>query len=209
MAEVSKETAELVRSVYDPYLSTREMGKEIGVSQTTVRHALQVLGLPTRRRFCPKTYDIANLDPIWAAEFRGFFYADGYAGLDLKQNGNISPIMLITQRADSRIVLADIQDKLGGKLTYVSATPVRSNTRYTANPQWKWRVCSWSVCKAVIEATDLVDGLLPARKRLDLEIFRDAIAARFRMPRDRLTKTQKDILSGYREAIRSIKRFQL
>lgn len=207
MSNVSKETMARVDAIYDPYLSMAEMARYIGVTTATVRRALVALGLSTQRRYAPPE-PLPPIDLIWVAEFRGFFYADGYAGLKKKARprpqGTVTPNLCIRQRVDGIATLRVIQSILGGHIS------VSDRYHQSSHPQAAWEVYGWAACRVVIEATDLDrEWWLPANKREDVQILHEAILVRYGMPRDILTPDQKAILWDYYDRLKEVKRYQL
>lgn len=204
MSKVLEGTVARVREVYDPYLSMAEIARLVGVTHPTVRGALVELGLPTQRRYALPD-PLPPVDPIWAAEFRGLFYGDGYAGMKLRSRprpyGTPSPRLCIRQRCDNWDLLEEIQSVLGGRVA------LRGRENAGSHPQAAWEIYGFADCLVVIEATGLHKGQLPANKQRDVQILHEAILARYSMPRDTLTLEQKEVLWGYYDALKEIKRF--
>lgn len=119
------------------------------------------------------THDGHPLDPLWAAEFRGFFFGDGY--LSIARNGknradrpSYSPIAQIVARADDAEILHDIEQKLGGGV-YLSFP---SNKR--SQPTKSWRVRSRAGVSLVCDV--LEGGLLPSKKLDEVHVVREFMA---------------------------------
>lgn len=106
-----------------------------------------------------------EINPIWAAEFRGFFFGDGYLGIT--RNGirhgraAYTARAQITLRGDDREVLLDIQAHLGGMI-------------YDYQKEGKtfvvWRTRSSGDLGRVLNC--LEGGILPAKKRFEIPIVR-------------------------------------
>jgi hypothetical protein len=112
------------------------------------------------------------LDPIWCAEFRGFFWGEGYLGITswgIHPSGHIklSPRIQIAIRDDDADVLRDIHSRLGGVLTF------QANNRHMAkaNPIAVWRVTRKDQIARVLDV--LEGGILPSKKRLQVAIVRE------------------------------------
>jgi len=209
MADVSKEMIECVLSHYDPLLTLDEIARLSSTSYTTVWRALNVSGISTARGYDPAPHHIENLDAAWVDEFKGFFYADGYAGLkrrSAKESWNVSPALSIVQRADSIDLISSIHEKLGGALrTY---DPKLSSDSYTsvANQMVAWAVYGYSPCLAVIEATNLHISSIGARKANQVKLLYEAILVRFSMPHH-TTNEQKETMREYYYTLKELKRF--
>lgn len=117
--------------------------------------------------------DIELLDPIWCAEFRGFFWGEGYLGItSWGVNPNKGSIRLMARiqisiRDDDADVLIDIHRKLGGVLTYQDNNRLHAK----ANPICIWRVTRKAEILRVLDV--LENGALPSKKRLQIAILRE------------------------------------
>jgi len=186
----------------------------LGIHFGTVYAVLKREGVPltsaSYKPFVPEPY-ILHVDPVWAAEFRGFFYADGSALLareKRKRPGKepyyfYKPVLGIHQRDDEALLIHDVQDKLGGHLS--SAGGYHRNGYYT-RPTMRWSIASYPRVRGVLEAV-LLGGCLPARKRADIDLLYELILARYRMPRY-LRPEDKAVLVDYYEAIKAVKRYK-
>lgn len=124
-----------------------------------------------------------ELDPIWCAEFRGYFYGEGFLGIvswGKIPTLNIPKLMVraqITCRSDDAPVLADIHSKLGG-IFYQEhkgrKTSNREGVYYQSNPYHVWRVTKADHIRRICDI--LSEGVLPARKRDQVAIIREFLA---------------------------------
>ena len=126
-----------------------------------------------------------QLDPIWCAEFRGFFWADGtlYANVrKVSKNGKtfFRPMMRISvaQRADNGMVLDDFKSKLGCGTIYRYPLPGTTKRKWSRNakPQVRWSVDSISGCRIVIDV--LKGSVLPTKKGMEVALLDEFIAIR-------------------------------
>lgn len=204
-----EETDRLVLEAYRSGLRPYLIAKKLGRSYDGVYESLKRSGITfdkdnrTPPPFIPEPYEIQSLDPIWAAEFRGFFYGEGCARMD-NNSGNFRPILTIGLRADDIAILEEIQSKLGGT--------INEKPEHHKNPNAfdgkKWAVTGWSPVRSVIEATSLLGDRLSAKKRQDVSILYRAIIARYEMPMW-FTPEQRSVLADYRLQLQQVKHFQL
>jgi hypothetical protein len=121
------------------------------------------------------------IDHIWLAEFRGFFYGEGYLGIcswgkHPKGHTNLRARVQITSRSDDSTILYDIQSKLGGMVYQEGKGRKSSNGGkiYQSNPYTVWR------CVRKDELTRICDilsmGVLPSRKRNQIETIREFLS---------------------------------
>lgn len=196
-----------VVELYQSGLDAMEIADELDMHPTSIYDALKRIGIKLDRRgeapFEPEPCTIGPLDEIWCAEFRGFFYGEGCAKIDMCC-GHHRPSLSIGLRADDHAVLEDMQSKLGGHLA--SKSEHRRNPN--ASPELKWFVVGWSPCRYVIEAVSLASGKLGAKKQRDVDILYEAILARYKMPK-RMSHDDLEILRQYRIRLQEVKRFQL
>lgn len=112
-----------------------------------------------------------ELDPIWVAEFRGFFCGEGYLGITSngwnrrRTSKAYVPRAQITLRLDDLATLQDIQSKLGGSIHYERRGRVTKHDtgEYHSRAYAAWRVNTWPDVKRVCLL--LKDGNLPFKKR--------------------------------------------
>ena len=201
-------TIDAVLPLWRENRTTSEIAEWTGISAGQVRRALYRAGISSDdlvpAPYTPKSWTIPALDPVWAAEFRGFFYADGCIVIDRASN-SYRPYMTINLRADDEKVLEQIHAVLGGGMSRSAAN--HSGGR-DGKPQARWYVASWPGCRAIIEATNLHRPVLLAKKRRDVQLLYEAILARYEMP-NRMGPENKVILEKYRVQLQEIKRFQL
>ena len=189
-----------------------EIMSRVGRCRSTVYQRLKEAGIDiSYGRGCLKAEIpiVPPLNPMWAAEFRGFFYGEGCAMISLSKRGTLifQPVLKISLRADDVVVLRDIQDKLGGNLVdrdYSTQPSAPSN----ANPGKEWYVVGWGRCRAVIEATGLTTAYLPCKKTRDIAILYEAILVRYQMPH-LLGPEHRARLMEYRKSLQQVKEFHL
>lgn len=110
------------------------------------------------------------IPPLWVAEFRGFFFGEGYLGITTNgtNRANTGPSYVcraqIAMRDDESPILYAIQKKLGG---IVYGCDARNKNQ---NPFCVWRVTSSHGVARVCDI--LADGILPARKRRQVAVVR-------------------------------------
>lgn len=69
------------------------------------------IGLPNRG----EKRDFSELDPLWVAQFVGWFHGEGCARIHKTSQRTYNSSCVIKLRADDQAVLKDIQAKLGGR----------------------------------------------------------------------------------------------
>lgn len=118
------------------------------------------------------------LDPLWEAEFRGFFFGEGYLGITSNgygRNGyrHYLARAQITLRDDDASILYQIQKKLGG-CVYVEKKGRSSKSSngelYQSNPYIVWRVGSREDVTRICNI--LEKSLLPSKKKQEIVIMR-------------------------------------
>jgi len=198
-------TRSIVRTCWEEGLHLDDIAREAGISTAHVYHVMKHLGIEPdfqeRLSFNPEPYIIPEPDPVWAAEFRGLFYGEGCTGLEHPSAGGWRPFLIIGLRLDDRSLLEDVYNHLG---CHLGNRPGRGNH----NPQARWGAWGWARCRAVIEATDLDRGLLPAKKLNDLALVYEAILARYDMP-FRYGDEGHSFFSDYHKRIKAVKKYQL
>lgn len=120
-----------------------------------------------------------RLDPIWMAEFRGFFFGEGHLGITT--NGTLKgktyvARAAITLRDDDEPVLREIQARLGGLLhreRHGKISKINGKTHQT-KPYVVWRVTSRADVARVCDILDA--GVLPAKKRREVSIIREFLS---------------------------------
>jgi len=119
------------------------------------------------------TIDVSGgfIDPLWAAEFRGYFFGDGYLGI--VRNGRSKGTGLssstaraqITTRDDDAAMLYDISSRLGGSLSFTVATGGRVHC-----PVAIWRTRN---AADVLRVCDVLDGgMMPSKKIAEIAVVR-------------------------------------
>jgi len=126
----------------------------------------------------PKT--IRDFDPIWLAEFRGFFYGEGYLsivswGREKRLGCNkLTGRANITQRSDDAAILYDIRSKLGGFI-YQERHPCKlqgaNGKEYVSKPVHIWRLTKVADLRLLCDILEA--GVLPARKKEQVVVMRE------------------------------------
>jgi hypothetical protein len=200
---------DLIKPLLGKGLSQAEISRRTGISTTQVWRIINLVenGYPpsVRQPYKPKPVIIKDLDPLWAAEFRGFFYGEGCATMDNEHN-HLSPKLFINLRIDDCQILHDIRDHLGGT---ISTRVKRFESGRNNHDQCRWAAAGWPLCRAIIEATGLATNcIMPAKKRRDLKLLYEAILARYSMPHLFRDDDRAKLLSYYHK-LQEVKRFQL
>ena len=159
----------------------------------------------SRLPYKPKPYVLPAISPLWAAEFRGFFWADGSAGMNRRQYTNKGgvrypiyyPVLRIELRADNGPLLEHIKSVIGGN--YYPKKPSHKGQW----PKVSWYIGGYSQCKTVIE-TILLGGIMPAKKRDDVDILYRAILERYSF-QNRLTDVQRAVIHSFYLELKSVK----
>lgn len=194
-------------------LAIPEIMSKVGLGRSAVYQRLKNAGISiSYDRGCLKSEMpvIAPLAPMWAAEFRGLFFGEGCAMINLssgKTKKHFQPMLRITLRADDFAVLEDIRERLGGGLADRDYS-TQPSAPEGANPGKEWYVVGWGRCRAVIEATGLAMAYLPCKKAQDIAILYEAILARYQMPH-LLGPENRATLMAYRERLQQVKKFHL
>ena len=86
-----QESVRLIQHFVNTDLSQAEIARRTGLSKSTVSRIINLLRsgqavTSKRQPYRPRAIHIPDLDPLWAAEFRGFFYGEGSATLDNEHN---------------------------------------------------------------------------------------------------------------------------
>jgi len=153
------------------------------------------------------------IDPIWAAEFRGFFWADGYMGIHQvhrkyrgKRITHLRPSLKISQRNDNRAILEAFQARLGG---YITTNPgrqvrdIRGNARFT-RPMACWEVHTTEGVRRAISL--LCDGILPHNKQAQLKVMQEYLSMRH-APGHKYTSEEKERMEALRQEMVSLHQY--
>lgn len=138
------------------------------------------------------------LDPFWAAEFRGYFFGDGYLGIVRNGKDRRTGLPMntaraqITTRDDDAAMLHDISAKLGGKVSLAAASGDRKH-----HPVAIWRTRNMVDVARVCDALD--GGLMPSKKRAEIAVVRRYLAIRI-PPGPRTADFNVEALRAEREA---------
>ena len=133
------------------------------------------------------------IDPVWAAEFRGFFLGEGSLQIQQYQRSKqhskargkvydigfrgLRPVANITQRRDNRATLEAIAARLGGHVTNGNAHKMVSGSNgktYTSAPMVAWRLVNKEGMQRVIAL--LKGGSLPHTKLAEIDVIERYLA---------------------------------
>ena len=126
----------------------------------------------------PPVIDINGepIDPIWAAEFRGFFWGEGTLAVQRVSNKNnktrdkwysFSIQATIGLRFDDAPLLCEFQRRLGGRIR------VEQPRKEGLNPIVRWAIGKAKDCHRVGQL--LSNGILPANKAKQLNLWIEAL----------------------------------
>lgn len=128
------------------------------------------------------------IDPVWAAEFRGFFLGEGSLQIQQYQRSKyhsksrgkvydvefhgLRPVANITQRQDNRAALEAIAARLGGHVTngnrYLMVSGGNGKT-YQSQPRVVWTIVNKPGVQRVLDL--LKGGFLPHTKLREIELM--------------------------------------
>lgn len=120
------------------------------------------------------------IDPIWAAEFRGFFCGEGYLGIsswgyDPKNDcRKLRPRIQITSRSDESAVLYEFQSRFGGIVYQEHDGRISKGNYgevYNSKPYTVWRVVKADQLRLILDV--LENGVIPFRKREQIQVLRE------------------------------------
>lgn len=161
---------------------------------TIPAHLVKTSSKLARMNAAPLDITGNHLDPIWAAEFRGYFFGDGYLGIVRNGTGrgaHSTARAQITTRDDDVEMLYDISSKLGGKVT------LAGNKNRICNPVAIWRTRNMKDVERVCDI--LEDGLMPSKKRAEIIVVRKYLS--IHIPRGpRVSYLNYDALYAEKEA---------
>lgn len=121
-----------------------------------------------------------TIDPIWAAEFRGFFWGEGTIAVSCRQplavakphikwqGYSIQVIASIGLRSDDAPLLYEFHRRLGGR---IRTEPYRTHTDRTIT---RWAAGTASDCLRIADLLKSSTGL-PFLKARQLELWREAV----------------------------------
>lgn len=204
---VSDETLQRALELRAKNIPVRQISKVVGISRERLRKLLLAAGCPSGVPISLnlETYD--HLDPVWLAEFRGFFFGEGCASVGVQPTGfrrkQYQPRLAVSVREDDAEVIVDIYNHLGGNVKRL-CRETRSNYTNT-KPYAVWQLVGFSKLTNLLPL--LANGTLQAKKRKDLQLLNGMCQARLQMPYN-LSDEHSAIMARYYEALRSIKRFQ-
>jgi len=132
--------------------------------------------------------DVQNrpIDRIWAAEFRGYFFGDGFLGIVRNGMDHRSGLPANTARAqittcdDDADMVRDIAARLGGRVygdVFASGHRLPSHRK----PVVVWRTRNMSDVARV--CTVLEAGIMPSKKRAEVAVMRRYLALRLPLGR--------------------------
>ena len=200
---VSEENLIAIRALRAQGLPFHEISDRVGIPRERVRQIALRNGLPSRVPISLSLATYDHLDPLWLAEFRGFFCGEGCASVNSQSTGRrrqYQPRLAISVREDDKDVILDIHAHLGGNVLRW-----KRDNRASSQPAAQWQLVGYSKLTNLLPL--LLAGSLPAKKKRDLELLYRMCQARAKMPYN-LTDEHSEELRGYYEALRFIKRFQ-
>lgn len=112
---------------------------------------------------------------IWIAEFRGLFWGEGCADIQRytrKRHKNYiyRPRLRMQLRADDGEMLFDIQKKYGGTVNKID------NSHRNNHDAYQWTLANK---QSIVECcNDLLEGQLPAKKKHQIKLVREAAEMR-------------------------------
>lgn len=153
-------------------------------------------------------------DPLWLAEFRGFFWGEGNFMIDLQERpvGNYvawtARVRLrVIQRDDESEVLENIRSVLGGHLYIHKSFKLVSagnGKEYINHRQITWQLQDKDTIEQVLNILDC--GLLPHSKRLQIAVMREAIAV-MRSRRHSYTEANKQSLVELKARLEGLRKY--
>lgn len=209
MSRLSESTEALVVEMYLGNYPVEEIMEAASVCWQTVynvlsRHNIQPHG-DSRLPYDPEPYVLPSIDPIWAAEFRGFFWGDGCAGIDRRRYQSKKgpyyiyyPKLRVQLRDDDTPFLEEVCAVLGGGLYW--------RDRSISRPTTAWQIGGYAQVRTVLEDV-LLGGSLPAKKRVDIEVLYEAVLARYDMPR-KFDDESRAVIAEYYALLQSVKRYK-
>ena len=143
------------------------------------------------------------INEIWIAEFRGLFWGEGCADIqryNRKPRGVLyRPRLRMQLRADDKELLENIQQNLGGTLNYIA------NTNQRSKPAYQWTLARKD--EIVWLCDRLLEGQLPAKKRDQIELVREAAVLRAGKL-GHLTEGEKHRIEDLYKKVQELKRFE-
>lgn len=111
-------------------------------------------------------------DPLWVAEFRGFFAGEGSISIQIiHKKGNsyalFRPRCRISLRLDDHQVLREFNERIGGSLFYTN------KQSSVGQPTLTWDASS--LCHARIIRNLLQGSILPCKKFLEVPLWVEAV----------------------------------
>lgn len=191
---------------YNSGKSINQVAKEFGISHETLRRKFIKAGIDTSL-FRPSFIEY-NLDPLWLAEFRGFFYGEGSVYIHKRNaflwdktylpNPVYRPDLKIGLRDDDGNVLREIQRVLGGNLSFRKAIG-------KSNPSISWQLVGFRAVYPLLKL--LSEGHLPSKKKKEFETMIEFSEARFKMPEKGLSAENIIILDAFFERMKLLKSY--
>ena len=96
-------------------------------------------------------------DPLWRATFRGFFWGEGWLGINRfqqRRNGKVNwqyrPEVMITQNHDNKVIIFHIRDVMGGYV-YERAPYRHGSDSKVRGPYFTWQARSQGVVARALE----------------------------------------------------------
>lgn len=120
-----------------------------------------------------------EFDPLWMAEFRGFFWGEGCLSFQyVHRKDHPFPVYRlhakVSLRQDDAALLIDVHEKLGGTLWYRNKTYQNQRFGHITNPAVVWDATGHDSLLRVSHV--LEGGVLPSKKLQEYLIWREALA---------------------------------
>ena len=165
----------------------------------------QVREFKGRPRVGVAEFDHLSIDPLWAAEFSGFFMGEGTCLMTQVdgRKGLPTPVVAIHLRRDDRPILEEIRSVIGGRITNHETPPGKDG--YQSKPQSTWAVSGFARTKEVLSLLKKSTSF-PAKKRRDVEILLEYILWRETVPCFP-SDSDKETARKFKEELSSIKIF--
>ncbi len=204
---VSNETRERMLELRTSGETLQSISDQVGIPRERVRQILICQDAPRKVPISLDLMDYSYLDPVWVAEFRGFFMGEGcasiIAGRRYRSRPQYQPRLSIALREDDADVILDIHKHLGGNVIRCKRE-TRANYPNT-KPACQWQLVGFSKLTNLLPL--LLSGPLPSKKREDIEIIYKMCLTRLAMPYN-ITQEQSLELSRFYEACKFAKHFQ-
>ncbi len=179
----------------------REIAIDLDINPNAVHYILKRFGSDTIVPIEPSNLtNYSSIDPLWFAEFRGFFYGEGCVYIrsqsyKSRNRKSLAPVLEIGLRKDDSALLSDIHATLGG---FFLSKKAHGRT----NEAVQWSLVGWSNVYSVLPY--LLDSKFPSRKIEQLETMKSACEARFTMSYN-LNLEEYQVILEYHLKLRNLK----